>query len=60
MSVCPGKRSDRSGSCNTQLYKCKYCNNVGCDQNREICSNQAFMGSRCLQCNKAGGKETFR
>ena len=32
MAGCPGKRTKRTGSCLSSLYRCKKCGNVGCDQ----------------------------
>ena len=59
MAMCPGSKGGRK--CNSTLYKCKTCGNVGCSQSTEgKCTNQAFKMSKCLKCGKSGGKQTFR
>lgn len=61
MANCSGKRKNDQ-TCNSSLYKCKKCGNVGCAKNSTAeCSNQAFLESgKCLKCSTSGQKEFFR
>jgi hypothetical protein len=59
MASCPGKRDNHT--CNSTLYRCKKCGNVGCDQSQPgKCTNQGFRLGKCLKCGTSGQKETFR
>jgi len=59
MPSCPGKRDNHT--CNSTLYRCKKCGNVGCDQSQPgKCTNQGFRSGKCLKCGTSGQKETFR
>ena len=43
MATCPGKRVKNNNPCNSSLYRCKKCGNVGCEQgDSSQCSNQGF------------------
>jgi hypothetical protein len=59
MTSCSGKRK-KGGSCNKILYRCKKCNNVGCDHvGTGECSNQAFNHGKCVKCGASGQSEMF-
>jgi hypothetical protein len=50
MAVCSGKRKS-GATCNSTVYRCDKCVNVGCDQvHAGECSNQGFRLSMCLKC----------
>jgi hypothetical protein len=58
MASCPGKRG--TSACNSTLYRCKACNNVGCEQSTEgKCTNQGFRAGTCMKCGKSGQRERF-
>lgn len=61
MAICPGRRKDNK-KCNSVLYRCKKCGNVGCKQSRPgECSNQGFtLSGQCLKCGTYGKSETFK
>ena len=59
MASYTGRRENHS--CMSQLYRCKKCGNVGCDQIQDgKCSNQGFKFGKCLRCGASGQKETFK
>lgn len=61
MAACPGKRIKTKSSCNSTLYRCKKCGNVGCEQGDSTpCTNQAFRYGKCLKCGATGQKENFK
>lgn len=61
MAACPGKKIKSGTMCNSTLYRCKKCGNVGCDQGSQAtCSNQGFKTGKCLKCGISGQKELFK
>ena len=59
MAMCPGKKG--TSACNSTVYRCKACGNVGCDQGSQgKCTNQAFTVFKCMKCGKTGQKEMFK
>lgn len=60
MSVCRGTRK-RSSFCGYVLYKCTACGMVGCKHgSKDECSNQNFVGARCIKCGTIGKMEVFK
>ena len=50
MASCQGKRRS-TAICNSVVYRCENCTNVGCDQvEAGECSNQGFRSNSCLMC----------
>ena len=50
MASCQGKRRS-TAICNSVVYRCENCTNVGCDQvEAGECSNQGFRSNSCLIC----------
>ena len=50
MASCQGKRRS-TAICNSVVYRCENCTNVGCDQvEAGECSNQGFRSRFCLMC----------
>jgi hypothetical protein len=50
MASCQGKRKS-TAICNSVVYSCDNCTNVGCDQvEARECSNQGFRSNSCLMC----------
>jgi Sigma-54 factor, Activator interacting domain (AID) len=50
MASCPGKRKS-AATCNSAVYRCKQCANIGCDQvHTDECTNQGFRCGTCLKC----------
>jgi hypothetical protein len=50
MGSCQGKRRS-TAICNSVVYRCENCTNVGCDQVEDgECSNQGFRSNSCLMC----------
>ena len=50
MASCLGKRKS-AATCNSVVYRCKQCANIGCDQvYTDQCSNQAFRCGTCVKC----------
>ena len=50
MTNCQGKRRS-AAKCNSAVYRCENCTNVGCDQvEAGECSNQGFRSKSCLMC----------
>ena len=61
MPSCPGKRTKDNITCHSNLYRCKKCVNIGCNQGRfGTCTNQGFEGGKCLKCGAYGQMEPFR
>jgi hypothetical protein len=61
MASCPGTKIKKNWPCLTVLYRCKRCNNVGCDQAQVgECSNQGFRLGKCLRCGAQSQKDLFR
>lgn len=59
MAACPGEKG--TSRCDSTLYRCKACGNVGCGQSTEgKCTNQGFRTSKCMKCGKTGQKEMFK
>jgi hypothetical protein len=52
MASCQGKRRS-TAICNSVVYRCEKCTNVGCDQvEAGGCSNQGFRSNNCLMCGR--------
>jgi late competence protein required for DNA uptake (superfamily II DNA/RNA helicase) len=52
MAICQGKRRSTT-ICNSVVYRCENCTNVGCDQvDTGECSNQGFRSNNCLMCGR--------
>ena len=50
MASCQGKRRS-AAICNSVVYRCENCTNVGCDQlEAGECSSQGFRSNSCLMC----------
>ena len=50
MASCPGKRRS-TAICNSVVYRCENCTNVGCNQiDAGECSNQGFRSNARLMC----------
>jgi hypothetical protein len=50
MASCQGKRISTT-ICNSVVYRCENCTNVGCDQvEAGECSNQGFRSNSCVIC----------
>lgn len=61
MATCPGSRTKQHNRCGSLVYKCKACGSVGCEQSQSgACSDQGFMGGKCLGCGKYGQKASVR
>jgi len=58
MSNCHGQRKNYNMTCNSSIYKCKKCGNVGCNQPSEgDCSQQGFRNGSCVKCG-SGDKQS--
>jgi hypothetical protein len=56
---CPGMNMKTGSTCNSNLYRCQKCGNVGCDHHAPgTCSNQGFRSGKCEKCGK-NDKKTF-
>jgi hypothetical protein len=52
MASCQGKGRS-TAICNSVVYRCENCTNVGCDQvEANECSNQGFRSNSCLMCGR--------
>jgi len=50
MASCRGKRKS-TATCNSAVYRCKQCANIGCDQvQTDECTNQGFWCGTCVKC----------
>lgn len=58
MTMCPGKRNGRNGTCVGIVFRCDKCGNVGCD--KSDCSNQGFAPFKCLKCGALNQRKTLK
>ena len=58
---CKGIRTASQSECDSPLYRCKDCGNLGCNQGPEnACSHQAFRAARCRKCSKLGSQRPVK
>lgn len=61
MASCKGKRTASKSSCGLAVYRCTKCGCEGCGRmEKNECTNQAFLGTKCLKCGAMGKREPVK
>lgn len=58
---CEGKRTATNETCGSPVYRCKDCQNEGCNQGSAgTCTKQGFHSARCQSCKKIGSNRMIK